>query len=89
MDEEVRVWLVEETFDADGTRVVSAVYATPDGSRYLRHDATGAGADPGRVPASLDVTAARLSVVDDPGTRETYAAAVRETRKRHRSEEVA
>ena len=74
-DDAVRVWLVERTFSDDEQNVVILVYATPDGSRYLRKErALTSFTGPAReTRAALDVEPASLAPVDDPETEERYA----------------
>lgn len=72
----IRVWLVERTFSDDELNVIILVYATEDGSRYLRKERayTSFVGDRRETRAGLDVSAADLASVDDPQTRERYAA---------------
>jgi hypothetical protein len=67
--DDVRVWLVERTYsDRD---LLTLVYATPDGERYLRKER--AGRLGGETTAAITVENDRLSTVDDETTRERYA----------------
>ena len=74
-DDAVRVWLVERTFSDDEQNVVILVYATPDGSRYLRKErALTSFTGPAReTRAALDVEPASLAPVADPETEDRYA----------------
>ena len=71
----VRVWLVERTFSDDEQNIVILVYATPDGSRYLRKErALTSFSGPAReTHAALDVDPTALAPVSDPETEERYA----------------
>jgi hypothetical protein len=75
-DGTVRVWLVERTFSDDEQNIVILIYATPDGTRYLRKErALTSFTGPAReTRAALDADPDALAPVDDPGTRERYAA---------------
>ena len=74
-DDEVRVWLVERTYSDDEQNLVILVYATPDGERYFRKErALTSFSDERDTTAALDVPADNLGVVDDPDSREQYAA---------------
>ena len=75
-DDEVRVWLVERTFSDDEQNIVILVYATPDGSRYLRKErALTSFTGPAReTHAALSVDPGALAPVDDPATEARYAA---------------
>ncbi|WP_327053307.1 hypothetical protein [Halomicrococcus gelatinilyticus] len=73
---ETRVWLVERTYSDDEQNLIILVYATPDGERYFRKERaltsfTGAARE---TLAALDVAPGQLGAVDDPETRERYAA---------------
>lgn len=72
----VRVWLVERTFSDDEQNVVILIYATSDGSRYLRKErALTSFTGPAReTRAALDVDPEDLAAVADPETEERYAA---------------
>lgn len=63
---QVRVWMVERTYSADSPNILVIVYATPDGTRYLRKEWAfnryGAGDAP-TVTAALDVDPDRLDPV--------------------------
>ncbi|MFC7082073.1 hypothetical protein [Halorussus caseinilyticus] len=73
-DESVRVWLVERTYSDDEQNIVILVYATPDGTRYLRKErALTSFGDDRPTTAALDASTDNLGVVNDPETRERYA----------------
>jgi hypothetical protein len=75
-DDAVRVWLVERTYSDDEQNIIITIYATPDGSRYFRRERalTSFSSTP-EVTAAVDVDPDNLGSVDDPETRERYAAA--------------
>lgn len=67
--DEVRVWLVERTYsDRD---LLTLVYATPDGERYLRKER--AGRLGGETTAAIEVERERLARVTDEAEKERYA----------------
>ncbi len=76
---DVRVWLVERTYsDRD---LLTLVYATPDGERYLQKEL--AGRLGGETTAAIEVEDDRLSPVDDDGRRERYADEVERMANKH------
>jgi predicted transcriptional regulator len=84
--EETRVWMVERTFSADSPHILVVVYATPDGTRYLRKEwaFNRHGSSPGpTVTAARDVEAERLAAVDEAETRERYRKEAERMRERH------
>lgn len=83
-DDSVRVWLVERTYSDDEQNIVILVYATPDGSRYLRKERALTSFDDVRqTTAAVDVEASKLGTVDDPDTRAEYAASATRTREQY------
>jgi hypothetical protein len=73
-DDAVRVWLVERTYSDDEQNIIILVYATPDGSRYLRKErALTSFGDRRDTHAAMDVAPEDLGTVSDPETRERYA----------------
>jgi hypothetical protein len=85
MDEQtVRVWLVERTYSDDEQNLIILTYATPDGSREFRKERalTSFTGDHRETTAALDVDPDNLGSVDDPETRERYAAEVERLRER-------
>jgi hypothetical protein len=78
MTETRRVWLVERTYSDDEQNLIIITYATPDGRRDFRKERaiTSFGGDPRATPVSIEVDAGNLGVVEDPETRERYAAEV-------------
>ncbi|MFB6129943.1 MAG: hypothetical protein ABEJ28_03870 [Salinigranum sp.] len=68
-----RLWLVERTYSDDEQNIVILVYATPDGSRYLRKErALTSFGDRRETLAAVDAPASNLGEVTDPETRERY-----------------
>ena len=87
-DETTRTWLVERTFVRDELGLVSLVYATPDGERYVRLQVSasgrgGAGADVTRAVAADDLQSA-----DDPDRVERYADEAERMAERHDPDET-
>jgi hypothetical protein len=85
MDDRVRVWLVERTYSDDEQNVIILTYATPDGEHEFRKEralTTFSGGDR-PTTASVTVDPGNLGSVDDPETREQYAAEVERLRERH------
>ncbi|WP_435155582.1 hypothetical protein [Haladaptatus sp. DFWS20] len=76
---DVRVWLVERTYsDRD---LLTLVYATPDGERYLQKEL--AGRLGGETTAAIDVEEERLAQVADEAVRERYAAETERMMEKH------
>ncbi|WP_254536164.1 hypothetical protein [Halomarina litorea] len=84
-DGTVRLWLVER--DYDSRNLVTLVYATPDGERYLRQERSAHLLKDG-VTAAVDTAPSDLTVVDDEETRERYAAEADRMRDRHAPDET-
>jgi hypothetical protein len=83
-EESVRVWLVERTYSDDEQNVIILVYATPDGGRYYRKErALVSFSDRRDTTAAVDVSPESLGRVEDPETRERYAAEARRARAQH------
>jgi hypothetical protein len=76
MNETRRAWLVERTYSDDEQNLIILTYATPDGSRDFRKERalTSFSGDSRATPVSLEVDETDLGVVEDPDTRERYAA---------------
>lgn len=89
-DEHVRVWLVERTYSDDEQNVIILTYATPDGTREFRKERALPSFSGGDRPttASVTVDPDDLARVDDPETREGYAAEVERVRERHGPDDV-
>ncbi|WP_101296670.1 hypothetical protein [Halegenticoccus soli] len=82
--EAVRAWLVERTYSDDEQNVVILVYATPDGTRYLRKERALTSFDDARdTTAAIDAEPGNLGRVDDPETREAYASEAERMRAKH------
>jgi hypothetical protein len=71
-----RVWLVERTYSDDEQNLIILIYATPDGTQYLRKERalTSFTGDDRPTYAGLDVTSDHLGDVTDPDERARYAA---------------
>ena len=71
----LRVWLVERTFSDDEQNIVILVYATEDGTRYLRKErALTSFTGPAReTRASLAVDTDAVAEVNDPDLEARYA----------------
>jgi hypothetical protein len=83
MDDE-RVWLVERTYSQRD--LVTLVYATPDGERYLRKEkAAHLGGD---ATAAIEVSPDRLSPVDDEDDLERYASEAARMAEKHDPDET-
>jgi hypothetical protein len=83
-DSKTRVWLVERTYSDDEQNIIILVYATPDGSRYLRKERALTSFDDVReTTAAIDVDPANLGKVDDEAERAAYADEVRRTRAQY------
>jgi hypothetical protein len=72
-DDSVRCWLVERDYNDKG--LVTLVYATPDGDRYVQQHRSSQMLSRNGVTAATDVPADRLEPVDDD-RRQRYAAEV-------------
>lgn len=73
-DGETRLWLVERTYSDDEQNLIILVYATPDGSKYVRKErALTSFADDRPTTAAISASEDALGEVDDPETRERYA----------------
>jgi hypothetical protein len=83
--ERVRVWLGERTYSDDEQNVIILTYATPDGEREFRKERALTSFSGGDRPttAAVEVDPDNLGSVDDPETREQYAAEVERLRERH------
>lgn len=88
-DDTVRVWLVERTYSDDEQNIVILVYATPDGSRYLRKERALTSFDDVRdTTAAVDVDPSTLGTVGDPDTQSEYAASAKRTREQYAPDET-
>ena len=79
----VQCWLAERTYTDRG--LVDMTYATPDGSQmHRRQVSTTVLRQRGtETTAAVEVDPAELEPVDDPDTRERYAAEVKRMRDGH------
>ncbi|WP_313695606.1 hypothetical protein [Halorarum halobium] len=72
--DERRLWLVERTYGDDELNLIILVYATPDGSRYVRKErALTSFADERPTRASITVPRHDLGDVTDESERQRYA----------------
>jgi hypothetical protein len=72
MSDTVRCWLVERGYnDRD---LVILTYATPEGDRVFRNELAAQVIDTKTVTAAKDVDPGNLEPVEDPETRDRYAA---------------
>lgn len=87
MTDTVRCWLVERDFDS--RNVITLLYATPDGERVFRKERSATAMQRGGISptAAVDADPDNLEAVDDPETRERYAAEVERMRERHDPDE--
>jgi hypothetical protein len=67
-----RVWLVEREYSDKG--LLTLVYATPDGERYMQSNRSSNMLQGSGVTAAKEATADQLQPVDDPDLRERYAS---------------
>ena len=85
--ENVQVWMVERTFSEDSPNILVVVYATTDGTRYLRkewaYNRFGKTAAAPSVTAARTVDPDRLVPVGDRETQERYAAEALRMMERH------
>lgn len=74
-DDTIRCWLVERTYS--DRNLITLVYATPEGDRYLRKEKSMAALrSSGDITAAIDVAADRLESVTDADTRDRYRTEV-------------
>jgi len=89
-EDSVQVWLVERTFAGD-EQVLELIYATPDGSRYLRKIRTPSSMGPmgdGPPTAAIEVSPDKLVAVDDAETRDQYATEAERMTERHEPDDA-
>jgi len=82
MTDTVRCWLVERSSFGD-ERMVTLVYATPDGTRHLTKQLSPTLLRRKRVTAAVDVDPERLEPVTGADERERYAAEAERMAERH------
>ncbi|WP_439028012.1 hypothetical protein [Haloarchaeobius sp. DT45] len=70
MTDTVQCWLVERTFD--DRNLVTIVYATPDGERYLQQERSANSLTRNPVTAGKEVAIDSLEATGDDATRERY-----------------
>jgi len=81
-----RVWLVDRTYSDKG--MVSLVYATVEGDRYLRRQLSEQMLTRTDVTAGMDVDSERLEPVADAEERERFAAEATRIAERHDPDET-
>ncbi len=86
MGEDVRLWLVERTFDDKG--LLRLVYATPDGDHRVVRERSAARLAQFDVTAAIDTDAEDLDTVEDDETREWYATEAGRMRDHHDPDDV-
>lgn len=77
----MRCWLVERAYDDKG--LVRLTYATEDGTRAIVRERSAAMLGRVEVTAAAEIDPDRLEPVEDPATRERYAAEAERMRNRH------
>ncbi|WP_254546486.1 hypothetical protein [Halomarina pelagica] len=79
------MWLVERTYSDDEQNLIILTYATPDGSREFRKERalTSFTGDHRETRAALEVALDDTARIDDPETRERYAAEAGRTADRY------
>jgi hypothetical protein len=77
----VRCWFVER--DYDNRDLITLTYATPDGERAFRKELAAQVIDSKTVTAAQDVDPENLESVDDPETRDRYAAEADRVAREH------
>lgn len=79
-----RVWLVERTYSDDEQNIIILVYATPDGSRYLRKErALTSFGDVRDTTAAVEADPENLGSVDDPEKQDVYATEAKRMSEEH------
>jgi len=80
-----RVWMVERTYSDDEQNLIILTYATPDGRRDFRKERalTSYTGTRRETPVSLDIDQSNLGTVEDPETRERYAAEADRMAEKH------
>ncbi|MFC6725961.1 hypothetical protein ACFQE1_16630 [Halobium palmae] len=81
MADTVRCWFVER--DYNDRDLIILTYATPDGERSFRKELASQVIDRITVTAAEDVDPDNLESVDDPETRERYAAEAERVASEH------
>ena len=81
----MRLWLVEREYDTRQT--VSLTYASEDGERYYRRQASVELLGRNPATAAVDRPESELEVVEDDATVERYATEARRMADRHDPED--
>ncbi|MFB6084231.1 MAG: hypothetical protein ABEJ94_08305 [Halorientalis sp.] len=71
MSDTVRIWLVEREYSDKG--LLTLVYATPDGERYMQSNRSSNMLRDGGITAAKEASPDQLKPVEDPDLRERYA----------------
>jgi len=85
-EETVRCWLVERSSFGD-ERMVTLIYAPPEGDRHLTKQLSPNLLRRKRVTAAIDVEPDRLAPVEETETRERYATEAARMADTHDSDE--
>lgn len=85
MADTVRCWFVER--DYNDRDLIIITYATPEGDRVYRRELAAQVVDSSTVTAARDVDPDNLESVDDPETRERYAAEAERVANEHDPDE--
>ncbi|WP_267641390.1 hypothetical protein [Haloarchaeobius amylolyticus] len=86
MTDTVQCWLVERTFDQ--RNLVTIVYATPDGERFLQQERSANSLTRNPVTAGKTVPEENLEQTDDEATRERYAKEATRTAEQYDPDEA-
>ncbi|UPV75953.1 hypothetical protein M0R89_07800 [Halorussus limi] len=79
--DDAKLWLVERTYTDKG--LVSLVYATTDGERYIQKQRSMNMLNHVDVTAAVDADPESLDAVDDEETRERYASEATRMAEQH------
>jgi len=85
-DDTVQLWLVERSYDT--RNLITLIYATPDGERYLQKERSAHLLSGDGVTVAVDVTPDELAPVGDEETRERYEQEAQRMRERHAPDET-
>ncbi|WP_435359982.1 hypothetical protein [Haloarchaeobius sp. DFWS5] len=81
MTDTVQCWLAERTFD--DRNLVTIVYATDDGERYVQQERSANSLTRNPVTAGKEVPVENLEATPDEETRERYAKEVSRTAEQY------
>lgn len=71
MAEDVRLWMVERSYDT--RNLITVVYATTDGDRYHRKELSSSMLSHMDVTAATEISATDLEPIEDEQRRQRYA----------------